>query len=151
MSDDRSLASDAVANNDTNNAAVVVFKAAALLSVQQRPWVPTLGAKRDVSFPLKLYDALMALDAAGLSHIACFQPHGRCFIVLKPAEFVSTVLSVYVDAAAAAAKRRYISSNNTSRLQQHVSLFDSWFQQSKFTSFQRQLNIYGFKRITSGS
>jgi hypothetical protein len=93
----------------------------------------------------------MALDAAGLSHIACFQPHGRCFIVLKPAEFVSTVLSVYVDAAAAAAKRRYISSNNTSRLQQHVSLFDSWFQQSKFTSFQRQLNIYGFKRITSGS
>jgi hypothetical protein len=92
MSEDHSLSSDAA--NDTADADhVVVVSKAALLAV--RPLVP-LGAKRDVSFPLKLYDALMALDAAGLSHIACFQPHGRCFIVLKPAEFVSTVLSVYV-------------------------------------------------------
>jgi hypothetical protein len=92
MSDDRSLPSDPAANDTTDTAAACKTAplAAARLSL-----VP-LGAKRDVSFPLKLYDALMALDAAGLSHIACFQPHGRCFIVLKPAEFVSTVLSVCV-------------------------------------------------------
>jgi hypothetical protein len=46
-------------------------------------------------FPVKLYDALLALDAAGMSRIACFQPHGRAFRVLQPQAFVSSVLSTY--------------------------------------------------------
>jgi hypothetical protein len=46
-------------------------------------------------FPVKLYDALLALDAAGMSHIACFQPHGRSFRVLQPQQFVTSVLSTY--------------------------------------------------------
>ena len=47
------------------------------------------------------------------------QPHGRCFVVHKPKEFVADVMPTY-------------------------------FRQSKLTSFQRQLNLYGFTRITKG-
>jgi hypothetical protein len=46
-------------------------------------------------FPVKLYDALLALEAAGMSHIACFLPHGRAFRVLQPQTFVTSVLSTY--------------------------------------------------------
>ena len=33
----------------------------------------------------------------------------------------------------------------------HSAVFVSWFAQSKYASFKRQLNIYGFTRITSGT
>ncbi|KAL7466145.1 hypothetical protein ACHAXS_006431, partial [Conticribra weissflogii] len=47
------------------------------------------------------------------------QPHGRCFLVHEPQEFVDKVLSIY-------------------------------FGQTKIASFQRQLNMYGFLRLTKG-
>ena len=47
------------------------------------------------------------------------QPHGRCFVIHKPKEFVAKVMPLH-------------------------------FRQSKITSFQRQLNLYGFNRITKG-
>lgn len=47
------------------------------------------------------------------------QPHGRCFLVHNPKEFVDEIMSTF-------------------------------FRQSKLTSFQRQLNLYGFSRITAG-
>ena len=52
-------------------------------------------------------------------HIAR-QPHGRCFVMHKPKEFVVEVMPLH-------------------------------FRQSKITSFQRQMNLYGFNRITKGS
>lgn len=72
-----------------------------------------------VPFPIKLHRMLDGVEAEGLSHIVSWQPHGRAFLVHRPAEFLETVMPRY-------------------------------FRQSKITSFQRQLNLYGFRRITKG-
>lgn len=67
----------------------------------------------------KLHVMLSSVERDGNSHIVSWQAHGRCFVVHKPKEFVSTVMPTY-------------------------------FRQTKLTSFQRQLNLYGFCRLTSG-
>jgi hypothetical protein len=69
-------------------------------------------------FPLKLHDMFENVDADGHSHIVSWQPHGRCFVVHKPKEF--------------------------------VKLLPNYFKLSKLPSFQRQLNLYGFQRLTRG-
>jgi hypothetical protein len=69
-------------------------------------------------FPLKLHDMLNATSGAGMEDIVSWQPHGRCFVVHKPKEF--------------------------------VSLLPEYFKLSKLASFQRQLNLYGFQRLTRG-
>jgi HSF-type DNA-binding len=48
------------------------------------------------NFPTKLHQCLTELEHAGLGHIASFQPHGRCFLVHRPEEFVQKVLPRYV-------------------------------------------------------
>jgi len=69
-------------------------------------------------FPLKLHEMLDGVVAEGLEHIVSWQPHGRCFVVHKPQEF--------------------------------VELLPKYFKLSKIASFQRQLNLYGFQRLTRG-
>jgi hypothetical protein len=69
-------------------------------------------------FPLKLHDMLVATAAEGMDDIVSWQPHGRCFLVHKPKEF--------------------------------VNLLPRFFKLSKLASFQRQLNLYGFQRLTRG-
>ena len=66
-------------------------------------------------FPSKLH---ALLEENKFEDIISWQPHGRCFLLHKPQEFVRVVMSKY-------------------------------FNQSKITSFQRQLNLYGFTRILS--
>lgn len=73
-----------------------------------------------VSFPLKLHAVLDQVEMDGHAHIISWQPHGRCFVIHKPKEFVNHVMPHY-------------------------------FRQSKLTSFQRQLNLYGFNRLTTGN
>jgi len=42
-------------------------------------------------FPWKLHDMLENVDEEGYAHIVSWQPHGRCFAVHKPKEFVALV------------------------------------------------------------
>jgi len=70
-------------------------------------------------FPMKLHLMLSDVEKDGTSHIISWQPHGRCFVVHMPKDFVSRIMPKY-------------------------------FKQSKLTSFQRQLNLYGFSRLTHG-
>jgi hypothetical protein len=72
-----------------------------------------------VPFPVKLHGMLDKIEADGLAHVVSWQPHGRCFVVHKPKEFVNHVMPHY-------------------------------FKQTKMASFQRQLNLYGFNRLTGG-
>lgn len=79
---------------------------------------PRKGPRGGVAtpFPLKLHNLL---DSNQWSDIISWQPHGRCFLLHKPKEFLSEVMPQN-------------------------------FRQTKLTSFQRQLNLYGFCRLTSG-
>ncbi|KAL3781220.1 hypothetical protein HJC23_003537 [Cyclotella cryptica] len=72
-----------------------------------------------VPFPVKLHSMLDAIERDGYAHVVSWQPHGRCFVVHKPKEFVNHIMPKY-------------------------------FKQSKMASFQRQLNLYGFNRLTGG-
>jgi HSF-type DNA-binding len=48
-----------------------------------------------VLFPVKLFDMLNLVENDGLSHIISWQPHGRCFVIRKPQE-LKTVLLTYM-------------------------------------------------------
>lgn len=48
------------------------------------------------SFPVKLHTVLSQVEADGFSHIVSWQPHGRCFVIHKPKEFVEHIMPRYV-------------------------------------------------------
>ena len=72
-----------------------------------------------ISFPMKLFSMLQAVEQEGKEHIVSWHPNGLSFQVHNAKKFVEEVLP-------------------------------SHFRQTKYKSFQRQLNFYGFERITSG-
>ena len=77
-----------------------------------------LGPRGGVTtpFPVKLHNLL---ESNEFSNVISWQPHGRCFALRKPKEFITNVMPRH-------------------------------FRQTKLTSFQRQLNLYCFVRLTSG-
>lgn len=79
---------------------------------------PRKGPRGGVTtpFPVKLH---MLLEQNYHENVISWQPHGRCFLLRSPKDFLDSVMP------------------------QH-------FKQTKLTSFQRQLNLYGFNRLTSG-
>jgi len=45
-----------------------------------------------IAFPIKLHTVLDQAEANGIDHVISWQPHGRCFVVHKPKEFVDRVM-----------------------------------------------------------
>ena len=45
-----------------------------------------------VPFPEKLHYMLSRMDVEGTDEIVNWQPHGRCFIVTKPKDFVEKIM-----------------------------------------------------------
>lgn len=70
------------------------------------------------SFPMKLHRILDEVEKEGLAHIVSWQPHGRAFIIRDAALFSRIIMPKYFPAS------------------------------KKFSSIQRQLNVYGFEKIT---
>jgi hypothetical protein len=70
-------------------------------------------------FPLKLHTILDSIENDGYAEVISWQPHGRCFVIHKPKDFMEYVMPKY-------------------------------FNHTKISSFQRQLNLYGFQRLTKG-
>ena len=73
-----------------------------------------------VPFPFKLHEILDKVESDGLANIVSWASHGRCFCVHKPKEFVNHIMPHYFK------------------------------KQTKWASFCRQLNLYGFRRLTGG-
>lgn len=95
-----------------------------LLSRQQGTSLPLPTNRsrrgRRGTFPQKLHQVLMELEREGANDIASFLPHGRAFIIHKPRDFSKYVMPKYFG------------------------------KMSKFSSFQRQLNLYDFVRRAEG-
>lgn len=49
-----------------------------------------------IAFPVKLHAVLDQVEVDGLADVVSWQPHGRCFVVHKPKEFVGYVMPKYV-------------------------------------------------------
>ena len=86
---------------------------------------PSLKKPRDqryqLPFPKLVHAMLDAVERLGQEHIVSWCPHGRAFQI-----------------------------HNRQAFEEEVLPYQN-FTQSKYASFQRQLNLYGFKRLTSGA
>ena len=76
--------------------------------------------RRHESFPWKLHDMLLQVKLNNQEHIVSWDLNGRALKVHDPQAFATKILPVY------------------------------FLHSTKWESFQRQLNLYGFKRISRG-
>ncbi|CAB9499087.1 shock factor protein 4 [Seminavis robusta] len=91
---------------------------------QQQQHGPNCNTNMDLqlaSFPVKLHAMLSSIDLTG-SHvdIVTWRPHGRLFVVKDRNRFINEVIPCWC------------------------------FTMTSYASFQRQLNIYGFRSLSSG-
>lgn len=97
------------------------------------------------SFPEKLHFMLSDVAKDGLDHIVSWQWHGRSFMVHDQEAFVKRMLPLYVSMKMIRVCELLSKYSNRATDWAH-----RYFQQHSYASFQRQLNLYEFRRITSG-
>jgi hypothetical protein len=100
------------------------------------------------SFPLRLHTFLRLVDELDIANVVSWQPHGRCFRIHDTKEFVKLNNPRYVYGMNPLYDRVRNWLLTATLLYLHCSV--SWFIYSKYSSLQRQLNIYGFQRIPDG-
>lgn len=108
--DDASVVSITSTSNNSNSALTHLGE-----DPKPKKMVPRGGIL--IPFPVKLH-SLLESNNDEFSNIISWMPHGRCFRLHNPHEFLKRIMPHH-------------------------------FKQTKLTSFQRQLNLYGFNRITS--
>ena len=74
----------------------------------------------NVTFPMRLHRLLQDATKFGFEDIICWQPGGKSFKVNHPERFAAEIMTNY------------------------------FVRQTKYKSFQRQINTYGFRRIEKG-
>jgi hypothetical protein len=89
------------------------------------------------------------LDGANQPAIVTWLPHGRAFLVKKPKVFTEHIMPKYVALQLMHSCQSLLVSHY-SQIRSSSFLNPRYFRQTKLTSFQRQLNLYGFRRITQG-
>lgn len=114
-------------------------------------------------FPAKLHYVLEQLEKDGSRDVIAWRSHGKAFLVKDREKFVNDLLPKYVTKNHVARNPHYPCSplKLPARRFPHrltlcssraaLSTLHSWFRQNKWASFQRQLNHYGFQRMTAGT
>jgi hypothetical protein len=91
-----------------------------LKSSSTRTLAPAGISYRDDPFPMKLHRMLEGAEKLGLNEIISWNIDGRSFTICQPHVFARTIMQIYFRG------------------------------QTKYKSFQRQLNLYEFKREENG-
>lgn len=89
------------------------------------------------SFPFKLHCLLDEAGQKGLGHIVSWSPHGKRYARCDLSPLYRKGLTSSFHFSFVVYNRK-----------EFMNILPAFFRMSKFESFQRQLNLYGFQRIT---